>query len=221
MANLLKNSPLVSDEGPASVPSALTLSRDKLLTTSGAAICVLACSTPLILTSLGVAWSAHRWLIQGAESAGLLLFALGLGWMIWKVLRPQPRSSALAPVGNCGCGSSACTDQSLTTEGEQIVCTLAPSEHLPRINEYKRLFQDTFLTGERLTAGRLRWRFRGNEQLQHSLQALAEKEHECCQFFEFRISRQNDEVWWEMWTSYEAQQILEDFYQIPQALLTR
>ena len=54
--------------------------------------------------------------------------------------------------------------------------------------------------------------------MEQELRLLAEREHECCRFFQFDLSKVGDELHWETRADERAAAILDEFARLPERL---
>jgi hypothetical protein len=102
---------------------------------------------------------------------------------------------------------------------EPIACTLDSDGFRGRLDEFRRIFEQGFISSERLEGGG-RFRFRALPGLEAELRSLAEREQDCCRFFRFEIVVKEGELWWETRVSAEAEPVLDAFLELP-GLLAR
>ena len=98
-----------------------------------------------------------------------------------------------------------------------IVCTLADRETQAR---HLAEFRDVFAYLERTEArdGGFRWYFRADETLESRLRDLAQREQECCRFFDFHLKREGTLIIWETHAPTSAAAVLEEFMRLPATL---
>jgi hypothetical protein len=100
-----------------------------------------------------------------------------------------------------------------------VVCdmTTAPDTGDQRMAEYGRLFEQHLAGRERTTDG-IRFRFRGDDDVQAWIQDLAAREHACCPFFSSRITRVGAEIHWDSRVIDDdvARAVLDEFYRLPE-----
>ena len=79
-----------------------------------------------------------------------------------------------------------------------VACTLTgtPGAFARRMAEYQRLFGQ-YLTGRSRTAGGIRFRFRAEPGVGDWVRDLARREKACCGFFDFTVTADGQEVWWD------------------------
>jgi hypothetical protein len=111
----------------------------------------------------------------------------------------------------CGCENEC----GVTTE--PIACS-----HVGREQYAKRAaeFRDAFVHLERTEtiAGGFRWYFQADSALEVQLRDLAHREHDCCRFFDFRITREGSALVWETRAPDAAGAVLEEFKLLPETL---
>lgn len=122
---------------------------------------------------------------------------------------PAPTSTEHAPSG-CGCAPRA----------EPIVCTLAGREQQERrAAELRDVFVALERTEPLTTCGpAFRWIFRDEPGLEARLRELARREHECCRFFDFRITREGGALVWEARAPEDAASVLDELMRLPETL---
>ena len=112
----------------------------------------------------------------------------------------------------CGC-DSGCAAASI----EPIACSLmGREEQAKRAAEFREAF--VHLDRTETIAGGFRWYFRGDYALEAQLRDLAHREHECCRFFDFRITREGSALVWETRGPQGAAAVLEEFKLLPETL---
>jgi hypothetical protein len=98
-----------------------------------------------------------------------------------------------------------------------LVCTLACAEQQERrANEFREAFVHLECTEP--LYGAFRWFFRDEPGLEDRLRELAWREHDCCRFFDFHITREGGSVVWETRGPAAAAQVLEELMRLPEAL---
>jgi hypothetical protein len=85
-----------------------------------------------------------------------------------------------------------------------------------QIDRYRAAF--VHLVGTERLAGGFRWRFRAEPGLEAELKLLAERETDCCRFFQFTLLRSGDELHWETRADQRAASVLEEFARLPERL---
>jgi hypothetical protein len=105
-----------------------------------------------------------------------------------------------------------------TTECEPIVCTLSAEKQATRAAEFRAAFKQ--LVATETFKGGFRWTFTPKQGLCERLASLAEREHDCCRFFEFRVFSTADAVVWETRASADAAPVMEEFMRLPASLST-
>ena len=111
---------------------------------------------------------------------------------------------------SCKCGPCAPPAE------EPIVCTLSDRDQLARVGEFRAVFAHLVATQQ--FEGGFRWRFSAEPGLEATLVDLARREHDCCRFFEFDITRDSDCIVWETRASQEAAVIMDAFMRLPENL---
>jgi hypothetical protein len=132
------------------------------------------------------------------------------------------RETSCATDGGCGCGPVS-KESVFTTPapgpGEAIVCT-ADLRDKPtvqgQLDGYRAAFEHLVRT-ERFPNG-VRWVFANRVGLDDELRTLAEREHQCCKFFQFDIHHTGYGVVWETTARPEAAAVLEEFGRLPERL---
>jgi hypothetical protein len=81
-------------------------------------------------------------------------------------------------------------------------------------------FREAFIHLERTEtiAGGFRWYFQADSALEVQLRDLARREHECCKFFSFSLTREGRALVWETRAPHEAAAVLEEFKRLPETL---
>jgi hypothetical protein len=74
-------------------------------------------------------------------------------------------------------------------------CTLEPSAMPARANAFERLFARALMRRE-ASLGQLVWTLRWSDEIEAEARALAAAESECCSFFTFELSRQDEHLRW-------------------------
>jgi len=116
-----------------------------------------------------------------------------------------------AEATSCGCGTIACAPT------EPIACSLVGREQqAKRAAEFQEAFEHLQRT-ESMHGG-FRWNFRNDATLEVLLRGLAQREHECCKFFDFRITREGGELLWETRAPQEAAALAEELRRLPETL---
>jgi len=103
---------------------------------------------------------------------------------------------------------------------EPIACTLDSDGFRRRLEEFRDVFERSYLSRQRFAGGG-RFRFRALPGLEIELRSLAEREQACCRFFRFEIFAKDDELWWETRVDAEAEPVLEIFLELPDLLARR
>ena len=199
------------------------LSKRRLAWAGGAAFlgCVACCTVPLLAVAGGSGLLAGiaEYMRPGSELVvGGVAFVGALGWGAVSSWRQRKRAAS------CGCtpkgGTVASLFRSAAASGEEpIVCT-ADLRDKPAVQEqmdrYRAAFAD--LAGTDRFAGGFRWRFRSRPGLEAELKLLAEREADCCRFFQFDLLQQGDEVLWETRANERAAAVLDEFSRLPERL---
>lgn len=143
------------------------------------------------------------------------------------LLGVRPRKKALAGCTvscSTSCGCAPATSKPIFTSPvagskEPVVCTADLAGNptvLGLLEGYRAVFvhlRDT----ERFDGG-FRWIFEPSEGLEDELRALAEKEHQCCRFFEFHVRAAGGVVIWETRGDERSRKIVEEFSNLPARL---
>ncbi len=105
------------------------------------------------------------------------------------------------------------------TDRPAIVCDMsnAPDTEEERLAEYRRLFAEALAGRERVGAG-IRFRFHAEAGVEEWVRDLAAREKACCAFFDFTVTTEGAEVWWDGTVPEEARPILDEFYALPDTL---
>ncbi len=102
-----------------------------------------------------------------------------------------------------------------------VACDMSAARDTPlqRAAEYRRLFSQALAGRERSEAG-IRFRFRADPGLAEWVRDLAEREKACCAFFNFTVTADDREVWWDASVIDDdlARQMLSEFYRLPDTL---
>lgn len=110
-----------------------------------------------------------------------------------------------------GCATSCCSTK------EPIACTIGGREHqIKRVADFRAAFEHLLQT-ETFDGG-FRWRFRADAEQELFLRGLAQRENECCRFFDFSLTRDGKTVVWETRAPSEAADVLEEFCRFPETL---
>ena len=189
--------------------------------------CAACCAFPWV-AALGLGGGAAI-AIAGAIRPGTELlvgasaFVSMLAFMaVRRTLKRQPASSARD--AGCGCGagarSSAPVYASPKNDGhEPVACTFdmkdmgAAEAHL---DGYRAAFAHLLRT-ERFPGG-FRWVFRAEPALESQLKSLAEREHGCCRFLNFELTRDGDSITWTTTADVDAAAVLEAYCLLPETL---
>jgi hypothetical protein len=103
-------------------------------------------------------------------------------------------------------------------EQPAIVCDMSTARDTEeeRLAEYRRLFDEALAGRERVGAG-IRFRFQAAAGVEAWVRDLAEREKACCAFFDFTVTAENDEVWWDCTVPDDdlARAILDEFHALP------
>ncbi len=199
------------------------LSKRCLAWAGGAALlgCVACCALPLLAVAggSGLLVGLASYVRPGSElilGAAVFTGALALGAISsW---RQRKRSVS------CGCGPSASDESSLYRSpaaiGEEPIACTADLQHKPAVQEQIDRYRAAFvhLVGTDRLAGGFRWRFRAEPGLEAELKLLAERETDCCRFFQFALLRSGDELHWETRADQRAASVLAEFARLPERL---
>jgi hypothetical protein len=167
--------------------------------------CVAGCATLPALVAVGAGGTAgalSSLLGSGTELVlGSAAAALVLGVVAVRGLKREPLCSfqgvADAPI--------ACTADLGDERGVRA-----------QVDGYRAVFAE--LVGTERFAGGFRWRFRARPGLEAELRQLAEREHGCCSFLSFELTRSGDEIVWETTAPSRADSVLEAFFRLPAGL---
>ena len=109
----------------------------------------------------------------------------------------------------------------MTNDEEPIACRLDGAGMRDRLQEFRDAFSRGYLGADRIEGG-FRWRFRAAPGFLDDLRALAAREHACCRFFRFDLFLANEgqEIWWEARASAQAAPVMDEFFRLPEQLLT-
>jgi hypothetical protein len=113
-------------------------------------------------------------------------------------------------------------EQHLTAvPGAPVACDMSTASDTDeeRMAEYGRLFAEHLVGRERTGEGiRLRFRAGAGDDVQAWVQSLAEREHACCPFFTFHVTRVGDEIRWDSSVPDDdlARAVLDEFYDLPE-----
>ncbi|HEY8674348.1 MAG TPA: hypothetical protein VIO13_00055 [Candidatus Dormibacteraeota bacterium] len=104
-----------------------------------------------------------------------------------------------------------------------IMCDMTDASDTPaeRMAEYAQLFQSS-LAGRERTAEGIRFRFRADDGVEARVRDLAAREHACCAFLTFSVTRVENEVLWDasVVDDEAARAILDEFYLLPDTATT-
>lgn len=102
-----------------------------------------------------------------------------------------------------------------------IVCDITDAPDTPheRVAEYQRLYAQHLVDRERTETG-IRFRLRGDDEVETWVRDLAAREKACCAFIDFDITRHGDELHWDIRVVDDdiARQVLDELYQLPDTL---
>ncbi len=167
--------------------------------------CVAGCATLPALAALGAGGTATALasaMGRGSELVfGAAAAALVLGVVAWRG-RGQKRICSF----NAAAGAPIACTANLRDER-------AIQKH---IDAYRAAFAD-LVAKERFEGG-FRWRFRARPGLEAQLQKLAEREHGCCSFMSFVLTKRGDEIVWETNVPAGAESVLDEFFRLPERL---
>lgn len=137
--------------------------------------------------------------------------------------RDTPSGSKTTTSSPCGCSSnetigeaSADADankDAASAADEPLVCREMPS----RLDEFRAILAKPLLAAERFPGG-FRWVFRAEPGLEARLRDLAGREHECCAFFDVRVTAQGDRIIWETTGDDHTAAALDEYFHLPQTL---
>ncbi|MFC4120788.1 hypothetical protein [Nonomuraea zeae] len=99
-----------------------------------------------------------------------------------------------------------------------VVCDMSTAADTPqeRLDEYRRLFRQSFASKERIPGG-VRLRLRARPGVAEWVRDLAAREKACCAFFAFEVTEAGEEVIWDAAVIDDdaARAVLEEFYRLP------
>lgn len=203
----------------------------RLTWASAAAVvgCAACCGLPMLaiagvgggaIATVAALFKPGMELVMGAG-----LFALTLGVMALIDRRRKraalARSGAACDVdGGCDCGPKASVYRSPTRDSDAPVACTADLTQTDVIQNHMNAYRDAFASLVRTDhfTGGFRWRFAARAGLESHLKEIAEREHECCTFFDFHITTEGSEVVWEVRADLNASAVLEEFSRIPERL---
>lgn len=111
--------------------------------------------------------------------------------------------------------SPGCTTSCRTAE--PIACTIGGREQqIKRVADFGVAFEHLLRT--EILEGGFRWHFRADSEQELFLRGLAQRENECCRFFDFRLTRDGATVVWETRAPDQAAEVLEAFRRLPETL---
>lgn len=115
-----------------------------------------------------------------------------------------------------GSSSRNCKTSCRST-AEPIVCTLTGGQsRAERVAEFQKAFE--LLQRTEPFGDGFRWHFLADPRQEVWLRDLAQRENECCRFFEFKITRDGATVVWETRAPEDAAEVLEAFRELPVTL---
>jgi hypothetical protein len=191
--------------------------------------CAACCALPM-LAAAGIGGSVLSG-VAGLIRPGADLIMAGvvgvgvLGVMAWRAggARSAACDTVCATDGGCGCSSAGGGGSIYSTPSpraeEPIVCT-ADLRNKPtmqgQLDGYRAAFEH-LLRIERFEGG-ARWVFQKRPALDVELRSLAEKEHQCCSFFQFDVRADGDVLVWETTAHESAAEVLDEFVRLPKRL---
>lgn len=105
----------------------------------------------------------------------------------------------------------------MTTPPIPIVCdmTTAPDTLQERLDQYRAVFA-TLIERERTDTG-IRFRLCNDADLEVRVRRLAQLEKECCAFFDFSVTRHDDEIHWDASVVDDpvARELLDQYFELP------
>jgi hypothetical protein len=113
----------------------------------------------------------------------------------------------------CGCAREHAI---CAAPDEPIVCTLGAVDQAARASEFRAVFEHLIATSA--FSGGFRWTFRTDPGLHERLSDLAEREHACCRFFDFRVFQEGEVLIWETRASDDAAIVKNELMRLPAAL---
>jgi hypothetical protein len=188
--------------------------------------CATCCAVPLLAAAGiggGLLSSLAGYIRPGAELMLAALVGGGvLGAMVIRGRGARAADGETSCAGGCGCGP-ANEDSAFRTPApapaEAIVCT-ADLRDQPTIqgqlDGYRAAFEH--LVRCEWFAGGVRWVFEKRAGLLAELRTLAEKEHQCCKFFQFDLRESSSGIVWETTARAEAAAVLQEFGRRPERL---
>jgi hypothetical protein len=183
--------------------------------------CVACCALPIVAAGLGgtVGTTVGGVMGPGAEVVtGIVAFGASLAAMVGVEVWRKRR----AMKSNCGCGTTAKRDLYVSgpaKENEPLVCTADLNDARgvdTQLEGYRAAFGH-LVASERFEGG-VRWRFRAVPGLEAHLAELATRERACCQFFQFDLVVDGEEIIWETRAQDHARTILDEFFTLPDRL---
>lgn len=188
--------------------------------------CAACCAVPLLAAAGiggGLLSGLAGYIRPGAELmvAGLVGGGV-LGVMVVRARGPSATDRESPCTSGCGCGPAS-KDSAFSTPApvlaEPIVCT-ADLRDKPtvqgQLDGYRVAFEH--LVRCESFAGGVRWVFEKRAGLLADLRTLAEKEHQCCKFFQFDLRETSDGIVWETTARPEAAAVVQEFGQLPERL---
>jgi hypothetical protein len=191
--------------------------------------CAACCALPL-LAAAGIGGSILSGLAGLIRPGADLVMAGVVGAGVLGVMAYRARSArsgacdtVCATDGGCGCAAGEDGGSIFSTpspgEEEPIVCT-ADLRDKPtvqgQLDGYRSAFEHLLHT-ERFDGG-ARWVFANRPGLDTELRSLAEKEHQCCNFFKFDVRAAGDTLVWETTAHPSAAKVLDEFARLPERL---
>ncbi|HTU60171.1 MAG TPA: hypothetical protein VMF89_17085, partial [Polyangiales bacterium] len=100
--------------------------------------------------------------------------------------------------------------------GAPVACTIERGGMAERADDFREAF--TKLVSSRRTPQGFRWLFRDEPGFEAALCDLAAREHTCCVFLYFAISREDGHLVWDVKGHAEAATAVDVFYALPQTI---
>lgn len=214
-------------------PKATPLFTKRRLTWASAAAvagCAACCALPLLalagvgggaVAAIAAFFKPGMELVMGA---GLFAFTLGVMALVDRRRKrsQQAASGAASDAGGaCGCGPSSSVYRSPARDPDASVACTADLSKTEAIQAHMDAYRDAFasLTRTDRFAGGFRWHFDARPGLERRLKEIAEREHQCCTFFDFIITTEGNEVVWEVRADENASAVLDEFSRIPERLV--
>jgi len=118
-------------------------------------------------------------------------------------------------MSQCDCATTELADYA-AVPGAPVACTIEKGGMAKRVEDFREAFG--MLVSSRRTPHGFSWVFRDDPGFEAVLRDLAAREHACCQFLAFTISREDGHLVWEVDGTPEAAGAVEVFYALPQTI---